>query len=58
MQVYLPIAEMSVNVLLIVMISGGIGCLLVVLVTAMASPQLRRFTSFKEAVEAQRAKQG
>jgi MFS family permease len=39
-------------------VSGGIGCLLVVLVTALASPQLRRFTSFKKAVEAQQAQQG
>jgi MFS family permease len=39
-------------------ISGGIGCLLVVLVTALKAPQLRRFTSFKEAVEAQQVKQG
>lgn len=38
-------------------VSGGIGCLLVVLVAALAAPQLRRFTSFKEAVEAQQAQQ-
>ncbi|MCC7262466.1 MAG: MFS transporter [Candidatus Latescibacteria bacterium] len=38
-------------------VSGGIGCLLVVLATALASPQLRRFTSFKEAVEAHQAQQ-
>ncbi|MBM3278245.1 MAG: MFS transporter [Candidatus Handelsmanbacteria bacterium] len=39
-------------------VSGGIGCLLVVGATAIASPQLRRFTSFSEAVEAQQARQG
>ena len=38
-------------------VSGGIGCLLVVLATALAAPQLRRFTSFREAVEAHRAQQ-
>ncbi|MBI2506492.1 MAG: MFS transporter [Candidatus Latescibacteria bacterium] len=39
-------------------VSGGVGCVLVVLATALAAPQLRGFTSFREAVEAQQVKQG
>jgi predicted MFS family arabinose efflux permease len=39
-------------------VSGGVGCLLVVVATAVKAPQLRRFTSFSEVVEAQQVQRG